>query len=119
MPIAFGEFVVDLAARQLRRGGREVHLGPKAFDVLVVLITRRPAVVRKSELLKQVWPGTFVSEASLNVIVTDIRRALGDDPKAPAYIRTAHGVGYAFSGEATDIGGPGSAPPFSRCWLVW
>jgi DNA-binding winged helix-turn-helix (wHTH) protein len=119
MPIGFGEFVVDLATRQLRSGVREVHLGPKAFDVLAVLLARRPAVVRKSELLKLVWPDTFVSEASLNVIVTDIRRALGDDPKAPRYIRTVHGVGYAFSAEATDLVAAGGSTPFSRTWLVW
>jgi DNA-binding winged helix-turn-helix (wHTH) protein len=73
-----------------------VHLTPKAFDLLVLLIGEAPRVVPKSELHQRLWPGTFVSDATLVGLVKEIRRELGDrDPGAPI-IRTAHRVGYAF-----------------------
>jgi DNA-binding winged helix-turn-helix (wHTH) protein len=116
----FGEFIVDSAARQVRRHGEEVHLSRKAFDVLCVLLRRRPDVVEKDELFKEIWPDTFVAEANLNVVIGEIRRAIGDNAQAPQFIRTAHGVGYAFCGDAVDVDGP-APPPLtgdSRAWLI-
>jgi DNA-binding winged helix-turn-helix (wHTH) protein len=120
MRLGFGPFTLDSETRQLRRADVDIHLSPKAFDLLALLLERRPAVVTKSEVQERLWPSTFVEDANLSVLVADIRRALDDDPKAPTFIRTVHGRGYAFSGAATELGhgrSKGDAP--GKCWLAW
>ena len=119
MRVRFGEFVLDSAARQFRSAQGEIHLSPKAFDLLCTLLTRRPNVVAKADLFSQIWPDTFVVEANLNVLVGEIRKAIGDDPRSPRFIKTAHGVGYSFCGNASDV--DASAAPASnvRWWLTW
>jgi DNA-binding winged helix-turn-helix (wHTH) protein len=122
MRVAFGPFTLDSAARQILRDGRPVHLCPKAFKVLEVLLERRPAVVTKSELQDEVWPGTFVHEANVNVVVAEIRRALADDAREARFVRTSHGTGYAFCGAALDLAGPEpaqGAAGYRRCWIGW
>ncbi len=121
MNVRFGPFVVNAQTRQIRRDGTEVHLPTKAFDLLCALIERRPDVVAKNELLRLVWPDAYVVEANLNVLIGEIRRALGDDPQHPQYIRTVHGIGYAFCGDAVD---DDRAPrrerrSGTRFWIVW
>jgi len=100
--VHFGEFELDRATRQLLRGGQERHLETKAFQLLDLLLARRPGVVSKSEILDQLWPGTFVTESSLTGLVAQIRKALDDDRQQSRFVRTVHGVGYAFSGEAVE-----------------
>ena len=94
--IHFGAFTLDGDRRQLFRHGAAVHLTPKAFDLLVLLATNAPRVVNKRELHDQLWPGTFVSDATLTGVVKELRRALEDRSPAAPIIRTAHRVGYAF-----------------------
>lgn len=115
----FGPFVIDAAARQLWRDGQEIHLSRKAFDVLRLLLARRPTVMSKDDLFREIWPDTFVTDANLNVVIAEIRRALGDSAQAPRFIRTAHGVGYAFCGEASEVAGKDATvlPPV-RAWLT-
>jgi DNA-binding winged helix-turn-helix (wHTH) protein len=120
----FDGFVIDSETRQLTRGGDEIHLSPKAFAVLCALVEKRPNVVPKADLFGQIWPDVFVVEGNLQVLVGEIRRAIGDDPQEPRYIRTVHGVGYAFSAKATDLerapGADGApAPGAARFWLTW
>jgi DNA-binding winged helix-turn-helix (wHTH) protein len=94
--VRFGAFELDADRRQLARGGDEVHLTPKAFDLLLLLIEEAPRVVRKAEFHARLWGGTFVSDATLVSLIKEVRRALDDrDAQAPI-VRTAHGVGYAF-----------------------
>jgi DNA-binding winged helix-turn-helix (wHTH) protein len=121
MHVAFGPFVLDSDSRQVLRGESPLHLSPKGFDLLLLLLERRPAVVTKTEVHARIWPGTFVEDANLSVLVADLRRALEDDPKRPAYIRTVHGRGYAFCGSAEDRSPPtvAAAEPVARCWLAW
>jgi FHA domain-containing protein len=79
-------------------------------------------VIPKAELLAAIWRDTYVVEANLNVVVGEIRRALGDDPHAPRFIRTVHAVGYAFCAQAFEVGdGVAGVSPRtgSRCWLAW
>ncbi len=102
MRVSFGDFILDQASRQLLRGGKERHLEPKAFDLLELLLARRPAAVAKAEIHERLWPGTFVSESSLTGLVAQIRQALGDNPQRPRFLRTVHGFGYAFSGKASE-----------------
>jgi DNA-binding winged helix-turn-helix (wHTH) protein len=116
--VRFGPFTVNVETRQLFRDNSEIHLSPKAFDLLCSLIERRPRVIEKTELLGHIWPDTFVVDASLNVLIGEIRRALADDARQPRYVRTVHGVGYAFCGDARDADElivPSRAVP---CWLI-
>jgi DNA-binding winged helix-turn-helix (wHTH) protein len=95
--VRFAGLTFDAGRRQLRRAdGEEVHVTPKAFDLLTVLIDAAPRVVPKAELHERLWPQTFVSEATLTGLVRDLRRALGDRARDAPIIRTASRVGYAF-----------------------
>jgi DNA-binding winged helix-turn-helix (wHTH) protein len=96
LAVRFGPFVLNSAQRTLSQTGRDIHLTPKAFDLLVLLVSEAPRVVPKAELHARVWPGTFVSDATLVGLVKELRRALNDAGGSPSYIRTAHRVGYAF-----------------------
>jgi DNA-binding winged helix-turn-helix (wHTH) protein len=119
MRVQFGDITLDSASRQLVRGGAAIHLSPKAFDLLCHLVERRPSAVSKDQLFELVWPGTFVVEANLTVLVTELRRALGDDPHTPRFIRTLHKHGYAFCGEVTEIAPRPPARDALRAWLLW
>src|SRR6266851_2777396 len=119
--IRFVPFTAASETRQLRRQQLEIHLSPKAFDLLGVLLERRPKVVGKAELHTRIWPDTYVVDANLNVLIGEIRRALADKAERPRFIRTVHGVGYAFCGEAHDLDEAAStaAPRTTRFWLAW
>jgi len=96
MRVRFSPYILDLESRQLQRGDRMVHLSPKAFDLLGILVSHRPKALSKSDLQERLWPGTFVVEKNLSNLVGEIRDALGDDPSNPRFIRTVHRFGYAF-----------------------
>jgi len=99
--------------------GKEIHLSTKAFELLCVLLARRPNVVSKEELFQQVWPDSHVVEANLNVVVAEVRRALGDQAQNPRFIRTVHGVGFAFCGNANEIEKDSTSPiAEAHCWLI-
>jgi len=115
--VQFGAFALYSDRRQLLRDGVEVHLTPKAFDLLALLIDRAPAVVAKTEIHKRLWPDSFVSDATLLGLVKEVRRALRDNRDRPL-IRTAHRVGYAFVGAATTDAPPATQPPAQTHWLV-
>jgi TolB-like protein/Flp pilus assembly protein TadD len=93
----FGPFRLDAAKRVLWRDGRIVPLPPKALDLLVALVQQRGDVVTKDELMKRVWPDTFVEEANLSVNVSALRKALGDRPGGGPYIETVSRRGYRFA----------------------
>jgi DNA-binding winged helix-turn-helix (wHTH) protein len=121
MRVAFGEFTLDSEARLLTDGSRPLHLSPKAFSLLVLLLERRPAVVSKSEVSHRIWPDVTVAETSLSALVAEIRRTLGDDRGQPRFLRTVHSIGYAFIGaveEAEDTASVSGAP-YRPCWLGW
>lgn len=119
MRIRFGPFVLNLDTRQLTEDNREIHLTPKAFELLSMLLLDRPKVLSKAALQNRLWPDTFVAEANLSNLVAEIREALRDQAHAPAFIRTAHGFGYAFSGEATTLDTAAAALQRPSCWLEW
>ena len=96
MRVRFGPYVLDLESRQLLRGDDVVHLSPKAFELLSILVSHRPKALSKSDLQERLWPGTFVVEKNLANLVSEIRDAFGDDPANPRFIRTVHRFGYAF-----------------------
>jgi DNA-binding winged helix-turn-helix (wHTH) protein len=95
-PLVFGEFAFDPSARLLVRGRVPIHLTPKAMELLILLAERGPRPVSKEEIHERVWPGVFVSDASLTALIFDLRNALRESARKPRYIRTVHGFGYAF-----------------------
>ena len=108
MQLPFGAFVFDLDRRLLLRDGERVKLTPKAFDLLAILIERRPSAVSKEELYERLWPDTFVGPASLDALIAKIRAALDDTGRDSRYVRTAYGFGYAFDSDDTR-GAPAGA----------
>ena len=116
MRVRFVPYVLDSETRQLHREGREVHLTPKAWELLDLLVRSRPRAVSKATIRRHLWPDAHVSPGSLTVLAAELRRVLGDDARKPVWIRTAVRYGYAFVGEAADdvIVGHGSGAPSSR-----
>jgi DNA-binding winged helix-turn-helix (wHTH) protein len=98
MSLHFGGCTLDVGARRLFRGPREVHCSPKALDTLIVLADNRPRAMSKSELLERVWTDVNVSEVSLARVICEVRQALGDD-RGGRIIRTVHSYGYAFAAQ--------------------
>jgi len=116
--LRFGNNELDCASRRLWHDGGEVHVSTKAFDLLALLVERRPAVVRKSEIKDRLWPDTFVSETNLPTLVSEIRDALGDDARQGRCVRTVHGFGYAFSAEAFVLAAGDADGHDAPAWLV-
>lgn len=122
MPVRFGEFTLDEDSRQLLRAARPVPLEPKAWELLSLLVVRRPKALSKAQIHDVLWPGTFVSETTLAGLIADIRSALGDAARQPRFVRTLHGFGYAFCGTVEEESAPGPPPASiaaSICRLVW
>ncbi|MEW6125463.1 MAG: winged helix-turn-helix domain-containing protein [Acidobacteriota bacterium] len=99
----FGDFRLDLAERALLRQGEAVALTPKVFDLLTLLVENRGRLMEKDELLKTLWPNSFIEEANLNVNVSALRRALGERPNAPQYIETVAKRGYRFVATVKEV----------------
>ena len=104
MRFLFAEFEFDSGRRLLLRHGRAAPLSTKGFQLLELLLDRRPEAVSKTEVLQHLWPETFVSDASLYNVVAEVRAALGDAPRAARFIRTVPRYGYAFHGDARQVG---------------
>jgi DNA-binding winged helix-turn-helix (wHTH) protein len=102
MSLSFGDFELDQERRQLLRSGCPVPLEPKDYELLTLLLDRRPRALSRAQIRGAIWPGIFVSESRLNQGVNNIRRALGDDARRPRFVRTVHGFGYAFCADALD-----------------
>ena len=119
MQVTFGAFTFDAAARELRCGDEPVHLPPKAFDLLALLLRHAPNALSKTDIHRELWPETFVSDGNLAVLIAEIRRAVGDSARQPVFIRTVSRFGYAFVGAT-------SSPQFAHessargptCYLV-
>jgi DNA-binding winged helix-turn-helix (wHTH) protein len=120
MRLRFGPFTLERASRQLLRGGESLHLSPKAFELLLLLVESRPAALSKADLQARLWPDTFVSEANLPGLVKEIRKVLDDDSREPRFVRTLHAFGYAFcaaAGELPDLPLPHRAAE-TTFWIV-
>lgn len=112
MRISFGDVVLDSGTRQMWRAGQPVHVSNKAFDLLTLLIARRPEAVPKADIHRHLWQETFVSETNLPTLIAEIRDAIGDDARRMQYIRTIHRFGYAFQGDEAP------EPLGTAAWLV-
>jgi len=109
MRLRFGEFLLDADARQLLRGTEELRLGPRSFALLELLVRSHPRALRKAEIQRHLWPDTAVGDGSLAFLVSELRAILGDDARAPRFIRTVPAFGYAFCGEAREEEGASPA----------
>lgn len=119
MNVRFGDFRLDGETRQLLEGDAEVHLSPKAFELLRMLLEARPKALSKANLTEQLWPSTFVSETNLSVLIAEIRAVLKDEPRTPRFVRTVHRFGYAFCGTAVDVASASVVQSSGRSyWLM-
>jgi len=98
----FGPFRFEQRTGRLSRGDAEIHLTPRASNVLRFLLARRGEIVTKDELFADVWKDVSVTDDALLQVVSVLRKALGDDPRRPEYIQTVTGEGYRFIGEVHD-----------------
>jgi DNA-binding winged helix-turn-helix (wHTH) protein len=117
MRLKFEDCILDLRARQLVRGEKTVPLEPKMYELLEILINRRPAVVSNNELDELLWPQVYVARTSLTRLVSELRGVLGDTPRDSHIIRTAYKTGYAFCANVTCLPSKGAAPATME--LVW
>ena len=93
----FGDVVVDVAARTVTRAGEPCTLTPKAFELLLALVSRGGRVATRQELLKEVWGyGAFVLSRTVDSHIAELRRKLEPDPAHPRHIVTVWKVGYRF-----------------------
>ncbi|HMC20832.1 MAG TPA: FHA domain-containing protein [Thermoanaerobaculia bacterium] len=109
----FGDFTIDVDTRRLRRLGQDVHLTPKAFDLLNLLIDNPNRAMSKAELQQKIWPSTFVEETNLASLIAEIRRALSGSE----WIRTVYGFGYQFVGTVSREAHPFESDS-ARLWLM-
>src|SRR5262249_24530470 len=93
MKVTCGPFTLDDDRRQLLDGTEPVHLSPKAYDVLRLLLQRRPSAVAKNDIHDVVWPGTFVTDVTMATVMSELRAALGDPADRSRFIRTVRGFG--------------------------
>jgi DNA-binding winged helix-turn-helix (wHTH) protein len=115
----FANFALDESTRQVLADGVEIHVSPKAFDLLVFLLAHQTRAVSKAELQEHLWPTTFVEETNLAGLVAEIRRALHDPAGDPVFIRTVYGFGYRFIGPVTvDHVAPSPTSSRTKLYLV-
>jgi DNA-binding winged helix-turn-helix (wHTH) protein len=116
----FGDYTLDARTRRLLRRDTEVHLSPKAFDLLILLVENQARAMSKAELHEKLWPSTYVLETNLAGVVAELRRALEDSADQPHYIRTKQRFGYWFVGDARGSAEIEHAVTTQvKYWLVW
>jgi two-component system response regulator RegX3 len=99
--LAVGDVVMNLETHQVTRGGENVELTVKEFELLRVLLEHAGKVVRRQALVGEVWdPSWFGSTKTVDVHVSALRKKLGDDPAASKYVHTVRGVGFRFASDA-------------------
>lgn len=101
----FDEHRLDVSERRLFRLGAEVPVTPKAFDLLTLLVRNQGHLLTKDRILEELWAGSFVEEANLNVNISALRRVLGDNAAEQRFIETVPRQGYRFVAEVKDVSG--------------
>src|SRR6202521_5538268 len=104
--LEFCPFRMDLDERVLMRDRETITLSPKAFETLLVLVQHSERVVLKDDLMKTLWPDTFVEESNLSQHIFQLRKALGDKAHDPEYIVTVPGRGYRFAQKVAELTEP-------------
>ncbi len=99
----FGEFRLDIKEKILMRGGEPVELTPKAFELLSVFVENHGRLLEKNELMDKIWADSFVEESNLTFNIRQLRKTLGDDARAPKFIKTVRQHGYRFIADVKRI----------------
>lgn len=99
----FGGFRLDPGQHLLLRDGKQVSLTPKAFELLLVLIQSDGRLLTKDDLMRKLWPDSFVEEANLTVNISSLRKALGDTHDGQELIETVPKRGYRFCAAVTEL----------------
>ena len=120
MKYAFGNVRVDADARSVSSDAGPLHLTRKAFDLLSLLLESHANAVSKAQIYDRLWPGVFVTESSLQTLVREIRQAIDEPESGRSWIRTVHGVGYAFTGNVVVSGEPADPSLITRpaAWFI-
>lgn len=98
----FNQFTFDTGSLELKRSGEPVEVEPQVFSLLACLIEHRDRVVSKDEIIEMVWEGRIVSDGALNSRINSARRAVGDDGKTQAVIKTFPRRGFRWVAELND-----------------
>ena len=101
----FGPFQLDATERRLMREGEVVPLSPKVFDTLVAFVEMGGRLIEKDELMRRLWPDTFVEEVTLARNISDLRKALGESSGSGKYIETVPKRGYRFVADVKELTG--------------
>src|SRR5436853_4995526 len=99
----FGPFVLDVNELQLSCDGKALPLAPKVFNTLSVLVQNNGHILSKDELMKAVWPDSFVEEANLSQSIFTLRKVLGENAKGEQYIETIPKRGYRFVAAVEEL----------------
>ena len=113
----FGRCHLDTVNREVMLDGAAMHLSPKAFELLRLLIEDRPRVIPKAELMQRLWPDSFVEEANLPVLIAEARAAIGD-AGVGHIIKTHHRVGYGFAADVRETRSSRVRPQVASHMLV-
>ncbi len=109
MPMSFADFVVDVDAGELRRGGKPVKLEPQVFDLIAFLAGNPGRVLSKHDIAQSVWHGRAISDSAISTRINAARRALGDDGATQRFIKTIHGRGFRFDAAPQTASSPDPA----------
>jgi Tol biopolymer transport system component/DNA-binding winged helix-turn-helix (wHTH) protein len=99
----FSDFTIDIEQKVLLRGGKAISLAPKVFETLLVLVENHGRIVLKEELMKRLWPDTFVEESNLTFNIQQLRKCLGDNARTPVFIETIPRRGYRFIADVEPL----------------
>ena len=111
MRYLFGHYILDTQRAELSGAGTPIKLRRQAFQVLAYLLRHRDRVVPKHELLAHLWPEQFVGDEALKSCVKTLRKALGEQGRAPHFVRTLYGQGYRFVAAVEERLPVPDAPP--------
>src|SRR5688572_14270055 len=99
----FGEFTLDADQKVLLRRGQPLLLAPKVLETLLTLVENSGRIIEKEELMKRLWPDTFVEESNLTYCIVQLRKTLGDEARHPRYIETIPKRGYRFIVDVEEV----------------
>ncbi len=99
----FGDFVLESGEHSLRKGTQQIHLRPKAFETLLYLVNHHGSLVKKQDMLDDLWPNVIVTENTLSHCIDEVRQALQDNAQDPTFIRTIPRVGFKFIAEVKEL----------------
>jgi Tol biopolymer transport system component/DNA-binding winged helix-turn-helix (wHTH) protein len=102
----FSDFTIDIEQKVLLRGGKAIPMAPKVFETLLALVENHGRILLKEELMKRLWPDTFVEESNLTFNIQQLRKSLGDNAREPLYIETIPRRGYRFIAEVKPLATP-------------